>query len=742
MKKLFSKLMLVAMAAATFTACEDVPEPYPIPEDKPEPAFNYTGAGTVESPYTCADAIHYAQSLDGEESENTVYIKGIVSEVTEEFTTNFGNGTFKMSDDGLAANEFTAYRVLYLGNKKYSSGKDQVKKGDEVIVCGRVVNFRGNTPETVQGSGFLYSLNGVTEGGGGSDTPGEATGDGTLENPFNYAAAIAYAKEVGETESPKDVYIKGKVASITEEYTTQYGNGTFTINDDGSDGSSFTVFRALYLGNKKFANGDTQIKKGDDVIVCGKVTNYRGNTPETVQAKAYLYSLNGNTGSGDTPQPGGEAKGSGTLEDPYNAAAANAYASSLAADAKSDNDVYIKGKIIDIEDKNQFNTQYGNCTFYISDDGTDSGEKFYVFRTLYLGNVKYTEGELPKKGDEVIICGKVMNYKGNTPETAANESYIYSLNGKTEAGSGGGGGNDTPGEAKGTGTLEDPFNAAAANAFASALAADTESDKDIYIKGKIIDIEEKNQFNAQYGNCTFYISDDGTDTSDKFYVFRTLYLGNVKYTEGELPKKGDEVIICGKVVNYKGNTPETAANKSYIYSLNGKTEAGTGGGGGGDNPGGGGDNPGGGGDDTGDGYAITLADFGLENATDVPTLTAGDGTTLTFAQEGGKNAPKYYTAAGGSVRMYALNSLTIKSSKTITKVVITTSDPYQGTAYNGNDQMYGEAGGNKVETKKDSDTQVTFSKFSDTSLKIVNDFTGNSGGTQLRVAKITITYAK
>ena len=33
-----------------------------------------------------------------------------------------------------------------------------------------------------------------------------------------------------------------------------------------------------------------------------------------------------------------------------------------------------------------------------------------------------------------------------------------------------------------------------------------------------------------------------------------------------------EVIICGKVVNYQGNTPETVANKSYIYSLNGKTE--------------------------------------------------------------------------------------------------------------------------------------------------------------------------
>ena len=733
MKKLFSKLMLVAIAAATFTACEDVPEPYPIPEDTPEPEFNYTGAGTAVSPYTCADAIHLVQSLDGEESADQVYVKGIVAEVTEEFTTQYGNGTFTISDDGTTANVFTAYRVLYLGNKKYSKDKPQVKVGDQVIVCGKVVNYRGNTPETVQGSAFLYSLNGVTEGGGGDDKPGEATGDGSLENPFNYAAAIAYAKEVGDAESPKDVYIKGKVAAVTEEFTTQYGNGTFTLNDDGADGSSFTIFRALYLGNKKFANGDTQIKKGDEVIVCGKVTNYRGNTPETVQGKAFLYSLNGKTGGGDTPQPGGEAKGSGTLEDPYNAAAANAFASSLAADAESDKDIYIKGKIIDIEEKNQFNTQYGNCTFYISDDGTDTSDKFYVFRTLYLGNVKYTEGELPKKGDEVIICGKVVNYKGNTPETAANKSYIYSLNGKTESGGG-----DTPGtvpgKPSGNGTLESPYNATAANAFASSLAADAKSDKDIYIKGKIIDIEEKNQFSTQYGNCTFYISDDGTDASEKFYVFRTLYLGNVKYTDGVLPKKGDEVIICGKVTNYKGNTPETVANESYIYSLNGKTEADNGGG---DTPG-----PGTGGDDTGDGYAITLADFGLENAADVPTLTAGDGTTLTFAQEGGKNAPKYYTAAGGSVRMYALNSLTIKSSKTITKVVITASDPYQGTAYNGNDMMYGEANGNKVTTKKDSDTQVSFTGFSSNELKIVNDFTGNSGGTQLRVAKVTITYAK
>ena len=37
----------------------------------------------------------------------------------------------------------------------------------------------------------------------------------------------------------------------------------------------------------------TNINVGNEVIVCGKVVNYKGNTPDTVGGKAYLYSLNG-----------------------------------------------------------------------------------------------------------------------------------------------------------------------------------------------------------------------------------------------------------------------------------------------------------------------------------------------------------------------------------------------------------------------------------------------------------------
>jgi hypothetical protein len=48
-------------------------------------------------------------------------------------------------------------------------------------------------------------------------------------------------------------------------------------------------------------------------------------------------------------------------------------------------------------------------------------------------------------------------------------------------------------------------------------------------------------------------------------------LNNEKFTSEDQIGVGDEVVICGKLVDYKGETPEFSGNV-YIYSLNGKTE--------------------------------------------------------------------------------------------------------------------------------------------------------------------------
>lgn len=297
--------MLVAlMTAFTFTSCEDVPAPYDIPnggnggETTTEVA---EGNGTVDSPYNPLAVVQYIKSLEaGVNSSNYVYIKGIVSS-TKEISAQFGNASFYISADGTTTGtQFYVYRVKGLGNKNIASD-DEVKVGDEVIICAKVVNYGGNTPETVQGEGYIYSLNGKTEGGTTPST-GQATGDGSKENPFNSVAANQMASKLASgAKTDKQYYIKGKVVSVKEAFSAQYGNASFYISDDGKAEGQFLVFHTLYLGNEKWTEDKPNVAVGDEVVVCGSLTNYMGNTPETVQGETYLVSLKSNGGGTETP---------------------------------------------------------------------------------------------------------------------------------------------------------------------------------------------------------------------------------------------------------------------------------------------------------------------------------------------------------------------------------------------------------------------------------------------------------
>ena len=125
----------------------------------------------------------------------------------------------------------------------------------------------------------------------------ELKGDGTINNPFNVISALIYTYALGaDNESSKDIYIKGRISEIQEAFSTGWGNATFKITDSGDyESNHFRAFRVLYLGNQRYVSGDKQINIGDEVIICGRVVNYKGNTPETIANKAYIYSLNGLT---------------------------------------------------------------------------------------------------------------------------------------------------------------------------------------------------------------------------------------------------------------------------------------------------------------------------------------------------------------------------------------------------------------------------------------------------------------
>lgn len=407
-----------------------------------------------------------------------------------------------------------------------------------------------------------------------------AKGSGTEADPYNITAAIEKCKEIGSTESTEKYYVKG--IAVTEGVAdATYGNASFYMADTADGTDRFYAFQVLGSDGKKMSAGYT-INVGDEVVIYGPIYNFKDNTPETAgKGAAYIVTINGqNTSSssgGDTPSAG-DAKGTGTQTDPYNVAGVLSFINTLGADVTSSNEVYIKGKVKTISE--QFGTQYGNATFVMIDEGYSA--EFTAYSVLYLGNAKYTSGDLLKEGDEVIVCGKVVNFRGNTPETAQNTGYLYSLNGKTEGGNGGG---ETPstGEAKGSGTQADPYNVVAITEIASKLEAGQTSESDYYFKGKISTI--KYSYDAAHGTGTFFISDDGSTTGE-FQVYSALFLGNQNWVDGNTQiKVGDEVVICGKITNYNG-TLETASKKAYIYSLNGKTEDTGSGSGGGDNGGG------------------------------------------------------------------------------------------------------------------------------------------------------------
>lgn len=273
--------------------------------------------------------------------------------------------------------------------------------------------------------------------GGNSSENVEPAGEGTLESPFNVAKVIEVIK-AGNFDANTNYYIKGYVTTVTE-ISTSYGNATYDISDTKGGTTTFKVFRSFSFGGAKFTSTDA-IKVGDEVVVYGQIMNYNG-TPETVTNKSQLYSLNGQASGDNTGGTTTEPSGEGTASSPYNVAKALSIASGLEADKATD-EVYIEGIVVGtptlVETRN-------SSTYYISDDGTTTGQ-FQVYSGKSFGGANFTNDNLLKAGDKVVLVGQLVNFRGNRPQVNYN-SRLISVNGKTDDNSGGdNGGEGTTGE--------------------------------------------------------------------------------------------------------------------------------------------------------------------------------------------------------------------------------------------------------------------------------------------------------
>ncbi len=382
MKKSIYSLLFMVMAAFSFSSCEDVPAPYNTPQViTPDTPADETpaGTGTKDDPYNVAAVISYCKSLGSNvESTNDVYIKGIVTEVKEQYSANYGNVSVKIADSA-SGTEFYIYRAYYFNNKKWTAGDSELNVGDEVIFCGKVINYSGNTPETVQSKAWLYSLNGKTADDGSTTPDTPSTGKGSLSDPYTVAEAVA-AIEAGAPTT--EVYLTGIISEVSS-YNATYHSITYYISDDGKS-KDLQVYSGKGLNGADFSSMD-DLKVGQKVLIKGIIKKY--NTTNEVDKSSSIISItDGGSTTPDTPSADGNISTDGTTVTLTNSGVTEGESikvtdiSSITTDANPTTITLSDGTVLTLDinggsTKPAYNANYNNLRIYANNKMTFTAKK-------------------------------------------------------------------------------------------------------------------------------------------------------------------------------------------------------------------------------------------------------------------------------------------------------------------------------------------------------------------------------
>lgn len=237
MKKYIFSVLMAAMAAFTFSSCEDVPEPYTLPT-KPETPGNTdpNQKGSENNPYTVTEAIALIKT--GTAPSTAVCVKGKITAVTF-FNATYSSLSYNIADEG-SSDVIEVYSGKGKDGANFSS-KDDLKVGQTVVVKGIVKAFTKNDGTIVNEIDKNSTIISIENTGTTSpDTP--TTGKGSLSDPYNVAEAIAAIK--AGTAPTAQVYLTGIISDVAF-YNDQYKSITYYISDDGKskDMQVFTLVR-------------------------------------------------------------------------------------------------------------------------------------------------------------------------------------------------------------------------------------------------------------------------------------------------------------------------------------------------------------------------------------------------------------------------------------------------------------------------------------------------------------------
>lgn len=538
--------------------------------EKPEPAV-----------MTIAEALEVIRPLgDGEVAPGTFRIKGIVCKITE-ISTQYGNATYYLSDDGSMSgttkadyNWIQVYRGLWKDGGAFTKG-DEFGIGDELVVEGQLMDYKG-TPETKEKTAYVVSITKSLIDVAPFDFEKLPAIDTTFhmtvtakESPLllncdsewlqiagveTDGSYILHADEnVKTAERTATILIQGptalKTVSITQKGVEATGSTVSEVvaMEDGSMVKLLpsTVVVALTTKGAVLSDGAKAIyaygsdaaalKVGDGVSLGAKKTTYNG-VPELTDLTDIFVDSEGN----EVTYPEATDITAQVAE----------YAATEAQYIKFAGTLTVSGN-------------YLNIAFDGVDTATKQGSIVYPVEALNAASFD---------GKKITVTGffNGLSSGGKFVNIIATKIVEYAENPK--------------------GSETNPFTASEARAWIlENLNSGDKTDEKYFVKGIISKfavskgVEQTFTNCAQYGNASFFLTDDGTDSADNFEAYQVYYLGNKMWVEGDPDVKvGDEVVIYGPLTLYQPSSGDpvaetTGKGTAYIYSLNA---------GGGDEPGG------------------------------------------------------------------------------------------------------------------------------------------------------------
>ena len=197
--------------------------------------------GSAEKPYTASEAAELA--LNGSTASD-VYVKGIISGIVTEYSSEYNNISFNISDDGTPSGaQFQIYRTA-------ASSADDYKVGDAVVFKGTLKNYN-NTAEFEAGSTKIAQLHApaFTPDGGYFSTDSQSisisadegsviyyTIDGA--NPTSSSTVYSSSISISATTTLKAIAIKdGVVTGVVSRLFTKSNGETPSLKYtlDGTD---------------------------------------------------------------------------------------------------------------------------------------------------------------------------------------------------------------------------------------------------------------------------------------------------------------------------------------------------------------------------------------------------------------------------------------------------------------------------------------------------------------------------